>query len=69
MNTHRHFDREILILAMLFCALVWIYMVIEAVRMEDRNGEVVQVRERVWELGKGERNATPEERAFDARRR
>jgi len=75
MNTNRDFS----ILAVVVCILVWIYLLVGAIRLEERgthpreyridnNGEVVQVHERVWELGRGYRAATQEEKDFEGRR-
>ena len=66
-------SRAALGLLALVVFLVWTFMLVHAVRMEehatvsrgfmiDNAGEVVQLRERVWELGKGERAPTQEER-------
>ena len=75
----KHHDRQFLILAAIFCILVWIYLLVDTVRMEERalmsrdvvldcTGQPVLTHERVWELGRGYREPTEEERAFEGRR-
>ena len=64
--------KQVLILAALVVFLVWVFMLVHSVRLEERAtvsrgfmidnaGEIVQIQERVWELGKGERAPTQEE--------
>ena len=68
-------DRRLDALMILLVAVVWLYLLVHSLRLEERgtvfkgytldnSGEVVQVHGRVWEAGKGERPATQEEEEY-----
>jgi len=73
-------DRRLDALMILLVAVVWLYLLVSTLRLEERgtvfrgytldnSGEVVQVHGRVWEQGRGERDATPEEKSFEGEQR
>jgi len=72
-------DRRLDALMIVLVFVVWLYLLVSAIRLEERgpvfrgytldnSGEVVQVHGRVWEQGRGERDATPEEKSFEGER-
>ncbi len=74
-------SRALLVLLALAVFLAWTFMLVHAVRLEEREaieekgfmlnaaGEPVMTYGRVWELGRGERPATKEESEWDERKR
>ena len=63
MNKDRRLDALMIVLVL----FVWLYLLVHSLRLEERGtvfkgcGEVVAVHGRVWEQGRGERDATLEE--------
>ena len=73
-------DRRLDALMIVIVFVVWLYLLVHSLRLEERgtvfkgytldnSGEVVQVHGRVWEQGRGERDATPEEKSFEGEQR
>lgn len=77
--TNHHY-RQLFVLTGTLAFLVWVYLLLGFVRQEtreemrrefvlDSSGAPVEVyRERVWELGKGYREPTQEEKDFEGER-
>ena len=77
--TNHHY-RQLFVLTGAFAFLVWVYLLLGFVRQEtreetrrefvlDSSGAPVEVRrEYVWELGKGYREPTQEEKDFEGER-
>ena len=73
-------DRRLDALVIVLVLVVWLYLLVSTIRLEERGtvfkgyaldngGEVVAVHGRVWEQGRGERDATPEEKSFEGEQR